>query len=87
MSCCRTGSGGSLSTFSGLCVLPLNMVNQKFYTIFFLWLIILSVLSGVMLVIRFALIFSPDCREFMMTNIYNVRHVKVASLSIHSTRK
>jgi hypothetical protein len=48
----RTGTGGVESTFNGLCVLPLNMVNQKFYTLFWVWLSILLVVNAFMITFR-----------------------------------
>ncbi len=37
------GKGGDEQRLYGLCVLPLNIVNQKFYTIFWFWLSFLQV--------------------------------------------
>ena len=37
------GRGGGEEEIYGLCVLPLNIVNQKFYTIFWFWLSVLQV--------------------------------------------
>ena len=50
-----TGTGGTVSQFSGLCVLPLNMVNQKFYTLFWVWLLALLFINAVMVTFRYSL--------------------------------
>ena len=48
----RTGSAGAVSSFGGLCVLPLNMVNQKFYTLFWFWLSVLLAANAFMITFR-----------------------------------
>ena len=57
------GNGGEKSKKWSLCVLPLNMINQKFYSFFYFWLFFLMITSLTTLVIRIGLIGSPSLRE------------------------
>ena len=47
---------------NALCLLPLNIVNEKIYIFLWFWLIILSVLSGLALVYRIVTLFFPLAR-------------------------
>ncbi len=55
-----------MQKFDGLCVLPLNIVNEKIYVFLWFWFIILSVLSGVSLVYRAAVCFGPRVRLYLL---------------------
>ncbi|XP_055841964.1 innexin inx2 [Episyrphus balteatus] len=58
----KYGPSGSVQKFDGLCVLPLNIVNEKIYVFLWFWFIILSILSGISLVYRAAVIAMPKLR-------------------------
>ena len=47
------GSGGDPNVRNPLCVLPLNMINQKLYTAFYVWLGVLFMASSLLLIIRY----------------------------------
>ena len=67
----RTGTGGGESTYNGLCVLPLNMVNQKFYTLFWIWLSILLVANAVMITFRFSSFGWAECSNVLKSKRRN----------------
>lgn len=60
------GPSGTIVNIDALCVLPLNNVHEKIYIFLWFWLIILSVVSGLTLVYRMAMIISPIFRVFIM---------------------
>lgn len=60
------GPSGSIQYFDGLCVLPLNVINEKIYIFLWFWFIILSILSFVGLIYRMIVIFMPIIRYFML---------------------
>lgn len=62
----KYGPSGSIQKFDGLCVLPLNIVNEKIYVFLWFWFVILSVLSGVSLLYRAAVVFSPKLRLYLL---------------------
>lgn len=58
----KFGSGGSVEHFKELCVLPINIINEKIYVFLWFWFVILSVLSGLVLVYRLLIIVWPKSR-------------------------
>ncbi|CAG9840087.1 unnamed protein product [Diabrotica balteata] len=62
----KYGPSGTVQRFDGLCVLPLNIVNEKIYVFLWFWFILLSVLSGVSLLYRLAVIFAPKIRLYLL---------------------
>lgn len=62
----KYGPSGSVQKFDGLCVLPLNIVNEKIYVFLWFWFIFLSVLTGVSLIYRVAVIVAPKVRLYLL---------------------
>ena len=69
----RQGSGGGEQKYHNLCVLPPNMLNQKFFSIWFVWLTALIIISAIMIVLRIAIVFSSEIRELMLNMVYQIR--------------
>ena len=68
----RYGSGAEQSTKSILCVLPMNMFNQKVYTAFFVWLGVLLIASGLLLILRIFMVSSTLFRGVYVKLFYNL---------------
>ena len=62
----KFGPSGTVETFDGLCVLPLNIVNEKIYVFLWFWFIILSALTGMQIVYRFMTSLAPRLRELLL---------------------
>ncbi|VEN34613.1 unnamed protein product [Callosobruchus maculatus] len=62
----QIGPSGSVQKFDGLCVLPLNIVNEKIYVFLWFWFIFLSVLSGISLIYRCCVIVGPKMRLYLL---------------------
>lgn len=62
----KYGPSGSVQKFDGLCVLPLNIVNEKIYVFLWFWFIILTILTGASLVYRLAVVFMPKVRLYLL---------------------
>jgi hypothetical protein len=73
------GTGGGKEKIYGLCVLPLNIINQKFYTIFWIWLSVLLVLSMFAFTMRIILVISAEARDFMLRFVYGIKEFNVSS--------
>ena len=71
------GPGAKQSTKSILCVLPMNMINQKVFTILYFWLGLLLMVSVMMLVLRIFLVISPTFRGICWSFIYGVDNINV----------
>lgn len=62
----KYGASGTVQRFDGLCVLPLNIVNEKIYVFLWFWFIILSILSGLSLLYRAAVVAGPKLRLILL---------------------
>ena len=58
----RYGPSGSLQTSDALCVLPLNIINEKIYIFLYFWFVFLASVSAAWLLYRLATIFSSELR-------------------------
>ena len=70
----KFGTSGNIEKHDALCILPLNIVNEKIYIFIWFWLLFLGALSFLVLVYRVAIIFSPYVRAFVLRMRY--RRVK-----------
>ena len=43
----KFGASGTVETKDGLCILPLNIINEKIYVFLWLWFIFLAVVTGI----------------------------------------
>lgn len=62
----KYGPSGTVQKFDGLCVLPLNIVNEKIYVFLWFWFMILSILSGISLLYRMAVVAGPRVRLYLL---------------------
>ena len=58
----KYGPSGTVQLHDGLCVLPSNIINEKIYIFVWLWLVALSVVTGVFLIYRVAVILAAPIR-------------------------
>jgi len=62
----KYGPSGNIVNYDGLCVLPLNIVNEKIYVFLWFWFIIVSVISGVALGYRLGTVLLPKARMYLL---------------------
>lgn len=62
----KYGPSGTVQKFDGLCVLPLNIVNEKIYVFLWFWFVILSILSGISLIYRVVVVMGPKIRKHLL---------------------
>lgn len=62
----KFGPSGTIQTHDSLCVLALNILNEKIYIFLWFWLVVLSVLTAVNLIYRMAQFFSPLVRAYVI---------------------
>merc|ERR1712110_455515 len=58
----KFGPSGSLTKHDALCVLPLNIINEKIYVFLYLWFVFLAAVSGIWLLYRLLTIVSLQVR-------------------------
>ncbi|GAB6022656.1 hypothetical protein CHUAL_006747 [Chamberlinius hualienensis] len=56
------GPGGNPQNHDTVCVLPINIINEKIYIVLWFWFIILAIISGLAIIYRIVTIFSPQIR-------------------------
>lgn len=66
----KFGPGGSPQRHDTLCVLALNILNEKIYIFLWFWFIILSVISGIALLCSLAVVMMPTTRETILKRKY-----------------
>lgn len=66
----KFGPGGSPQRHDTLCVLALNILNEKIYIFLWFWFIILAVISAAALLYSFVLISMPTTREHVLKRRY-----------------
>lgn len=69
MTKCTFRKGGpsfGLETHDALCILPLNVVNEKIYIFLWFWFVMLAVLSSLCILYRLSVVISPRIRGFIL---------------------
>ncbi|XP_012340142.1 innexin inx1-like [Apis florea] len=62
----KYGASGTIQKHDSLCILPLNIVNEKTYIFIWFWYTILSILLIGLMVYRAAIIFAPAVRPRLL---------------------
>ncbi|XP_013109843.1 innexin inx3 [Stomoxys calcitrans] len=75
----KFGPGGSPQRHDTLCVLALNILNEKIYIFLWFWFIILSVISGLALIYSFMVVTMPTTRETIIKRSYRSAQSKEIS--------
>uniref|UniRef100_A0A6G1SDC3 Innexin n=1 Tax=Aceria tosichella TaxID=561515 RepID=A0A6G1SDC3_9ACAR len=58
----RFGSSGDVQTHDALCILPLNIINEKIYIIMWFWFVFLAGVTGIWLIFRAFTFMKPGLR-------------------------
>lgn len=69
------GPSGSLQKFDGLCILPLNIINEKIYVFLWYWFIILSILTAISLVLEVFVLSCSIFREMLIKSRLRCTHI------------
>ncbi|XP_064481472.1 innexin inx2-like [Ornithodoros turicata] len=56
------GSSGDVQKYDAICILPINVINEKIYVFLWFWFVILSVPSGLAIIYRSVLLLWPAAR-------------------------
>ena len=62
----KFGSSGNIESHDALCILPINIVNEKIYIFIWFWFLILGVLTTLVVFYRLVIIFSPRMRAYLL---------------------
>jgi len=70
----KFGPSGTVERFDGLCVLPLNIINEKIYVFLWFWFILVSVVSGFQVIYRLVTLTVPTSREMLLRTRSRLSH-------------
>ena len=62
----KFGTSGNIEKHDALCILPLNIVNEKIYVFLWFWFILLAVVSGLALLYRLAVVLGSQARMYLL---------------------
>ncbi|KAK2584026.1 hypothetical protein KPH14_006482 [Odynerus spinipes] len=62
----KYGVSGEVERHDAVCILPLNVVNEKIYVFLWFWFLLLGVLSFLTVLYRIVIIFSPRTRVYLL---------------------
>lgn len=72
----KYGPSGTMETRDGLCILPINVINEKIYIFLWFWLLLLSAMSFAALIMRILNTFSRRFRYFTFISKYGIAEAK-----------
>ncbi|KAG5680668.1 hypothetical protein PVAND_010162 [Polypedilum vanderplanki] len=62
----KYGVSGEVERHDAICILPLNVVNEKIYIFLWFWFILLTILTSLTVMYRIIIIFSPRMRVYLL---------------------
>nr|XP_018896518.1 PREDICTED: innexin shaking-B [Bemisia tabaci] len=62
----KYGVSGEVERHDAICILPLNVVNEKIYVFLWFWFLILGILTSGVVLYRFVIILSPRMRVYLL---------------------
>ncbi|KAH8275803.1 hypothetical protein KR026_012648 [Drosophila bipectinata] len=77
----KFGASGTANIMDNLCILPLNILNEKIFVFLWAWFLLMALMSGLNLVCRLVMIISKTLREQMIRSqlrFMKKRHVQRA---------
>jgi len=75
----KFGPSGTLQYHDSLCVLPINIINEKIYVFLWFWLVILSVITGLALLYHLFVMLTPPVRNMLLKS--HAAHQKKVSIT------
>ncbi|XP_078050950.1 innexin 3 [Augochlora pura] len=82
----KFGASGTIQKLDALCVLALNILNEKIYIFLWFWFIILAVLSGIALLYSMAVVLLPSTRETILKKRFKFVTPTAVNMLIRKTQ-
>ena len=57
---------GTIQRHDALCILALNIINEKIYTFLWFWFIILAIITSIDFIVRVVIVMMPPVRMFLL---------------------
>jgi hypothetical protein len=82
----KFGPSGTIQAHDALCILALNILNEKIYIFLWFWFIILAILSGMALAYSIAVVTLPSIRETILLRRFKFGTPESVSALIRKTQ-
>lgn len=82
----KYGASGSIQKHDALCVLALNILNEKIYIFLWFWFILLAVASGLGMLYSIAIVLMPSTRETILRWRFKFSSPTTVSALIRNTQ-
>lgn len=82
----KFGASGTIQKLDALCVLALNILNEKIYIFLWFWLIVLAVLSALAVLYSMAVVLMPSTREAILKKRFKFGTPAMVSALIRKTQ-
>ena len=82
----KFGRSGDIEKHDAMCILPLNIINEKIYIFLWFWMILLFVLTFMVLVYRAFTVFSPRMRAYLLYIRFRLVKKEVINIVIKKTK-
>ena len=82
----KFGSSGEIEKHDAMCILPLNIVNEKIYIFLWFWMLLLLALTFLVVVYRVFVIFSPRMRAYLLYIRYRLIKKECINVIIKKTK-
>ncbi|XP_015184198.1 PREDICTED: innexin inx3 [Polistes dominula] len=82
----KFGASGTIQKLDALCVLALNILNEKIYIFLWFWFIVVAVLSGLAVLYSMAIVLLPSTRETILRKRFKFGTPSDVSLLVRKTQ-
>ncbi|XP_021000020.1 innexin shaking-B [Parasteatoda tepidariorum] len=72
----KYGPSGNIEKYDALCVMPLNIINEKIYIFLWFWFVVLAILSGFVLIFHMVLFACPPVRVYVLSMRFRFAHME-----------
>ena len=82
----KFGPSGEIEKHDAMCILPLNIVNEKIYIFLWFWMGLLLVLTFLVNIFRFFIIVSPRIRAYLLYIRYQLKKKEIINIIVKQTK-
>ncbi|XP_045593828.1 innexin shaking-B [Cherax quadricarinatus] len=82
----KFGTSGELERYDSLCILPINIVNEKIYIFLWFWFLLLVFLTFFVLLYRLMIILSPRMRAYLLCLRFRLINKEVINTIVRKSK-
>lgn len=81
----KYGPSANIETIDALCLLPLNIINEKIYIFLWFWFVFLALLTFLMLIFGLIIIACPSVRVYMLNLRFRMSQLKYLYIIVNKS--